>query len=78
MSFYNTVLESVTRSHGARPFGDFMSRCHRVDKKDKHARWTNEDSIRHTAFQKSQINMSLVNRHSVLQVCEQVCICKIP
>ena len=33
MSFYNTVFGSVTQSHSARPFWDFISRCHRIDKK---------------------------------------------
>ena len=42
---------SVTQSRGARPFWDFISRCHRIDKKDKFDRWTNQDSIRHSVFQ---------------------------
>ena len=51
MSFYKTIVGSVTQSRGARPFWNFIPRCHRIDKKDRQVRWTNQDSIRHTVFQ---------------------------
>ena len=30
------TFQSVTRSRGTKPFWNFTSRCHRLDKKDKH------------------------------------------
>ena len=31
------TFQSVTQSRGARPFWDFISRCHRIDKKDNNS-----------------------------------------
>ena len=45
------TFQPVTLSRGTGPFWDFTSGCHRIDKKDKKTRWTNQDSIRQIVFQ---------------------------
>ena len=46
----------MTQSRGARPFWDFTSRCHRIDKRNKRDRWTNQSGL-HTACGLSSVCM---------------------
>ena len=64
------TFQSVTQSRGARPVWNFTSRCHRIDKKDKQIRWTNQDSIRHMVFQ-----VRAVAREDPQSVAWHVCKC---
>ena len=67
VSFYKAIVGSVTQSRGARPFWGFIPRCHRIDKKDRQVRWTNQDSIRHTVFQVCAGASSPQTNHKVAQ-----------